>query len=276
MTSSPAFFRTVEIDAAEAGGHPDLFRRLRRDEVQAVVVRNVYPAETCARLVETFEADRGELVRTSFPPAFKAFFFGVNLNLCATDPDTYFATADRFREQLAELLPEGEGLEPRLSRLFSALDGGRRCRPAPGPRPGQHYMFTTVRAHLEGGYIPAHFDNEQGSRPSYRHLVTGIEPHLTSFVLAFSKPEGGGALEIFDFRSRDHAGTFANDDGRRSRSDLSGVERVSFRLDPGSLILVNSGDYLHRVTPVEGARTRWTACSFMAPSRRGDALHCWG
>jgi hypothetical protein len=41
------------------------------------------------------------------------------------------------------------------------------------------------------------------------------------------------------------------------------------------MITFNSGRYLHRVTPVIGATTHWTACSFMADSRPGDVL-CWG
>lgn len=271
-----SFFRTVEIGADEAGAHPDLLRRLRRGEVGAVVVRDVLSAETCARIVAALEADRGDRVRTSFPPAFRAYFHGVNLNLLDTDLDAYFALADRFRGELAALDSDGTDLEARVAGLVSGLDGGRPCGAPAGPRPGQRYMFTTLRAHLTGGYIPAHFDNEQASRPSYRHLTTQIQPGLVSFVLAFSKPEGGGALEVFDYRSRDHAGTFVNDDSRRNKRDLDAVERVAFRLDPGAMILVNSGDYLHRVTPVEGPRTRWTACSFMAPSRRGDATYCWG
>lgn len=270
------FLTTVEIAADEAGSHPDLFARLRADAVQAVVVRDVYAADDCARIVAALEAGPRDLVRTGFPEAFKASFYGVNLNLLATDLDRYFAEAARFRGALAGLLPEGFDLERRLTKLFSALDGGRPFGPPPGPRAGQRYMATTIRDHRTGGYIPAHFDNEQAARPGYAHLATQIEPDLISFVLAFSKPEGGGALEIFDYRARDHAGTFANDDRRRNKQDLDGVARVAFRLDPGSLILVKSGDYLHRVTPVEGARTRWTACSFMAPARRGHATFLWG
>lgn len=270
------FLTTVEIAADEAGAHPDLFARLRADAIQAVVVRDVYTADDCARIVAALEAGPRDLVRTSFPEAFKASFYGVNLNLLATDLDRYFIEAARFRGALAGLLPEGFDLERRLTKLFSALDGGRPFGPPPGPRAGQRYMSTTIRDHRTGGYIPAHFDNEQAARPGYAHLSTQIEPDLISFVLAFSRPEGGGALEIFDYRARDHAGTFANDDRHRNKQDLDGVERVAFRLDPGSLILVKSGDYLHRVTPVEGPRTRWTACSFMAPARRGHATFLWG
>ena len=50
----------------------------------------------------------------------------------------------------------------------------------------------------------------------------------------------------------------------------------SFRLPPGAMIVLDSGRYLHRVTPVIGPHKRWTACSFMARSRARDATYCWG
>jgi hypothetical protein len=42
------------------------------------------------------------------------------------------------------------------------------------------------------------------------------------------------------------------------------------------MIIVNSGRFLHRVTPVIGTTVRWTACSFMAESKAGDCVYCWG
>jgi len=42
------------------------------------------------------------------------------------------------------------------------------------------------------------------------------------------------------------------------------------------MIVLDSGRFLHRVSPVEGDRKRWTACSFMALSRQRDAMYCWG
>jgi hypothetical protein len=54
------------------------------------------------------------------------------------------------------------------------------------------------------------------------------------------------------------------------------LESASFRLAPGTMIVLDGGRYLHRLTPVEGKRLRWTISSFMALSRSGDAMYCWG
>ena len=102
-----------------------------------------------------------------------------------------------------------------------------------------------------------------------------------SFVLAFSQAEAGGALEVYDYCFDPLASSTMNDDRRRSQSDLvlpdlEHLESVRFRLAPGSMILVDSGRYLHRLSPVEGSRKRWNACSFMALSQTGDAVYCWG
>ena len=268
-----SFFRTVAVSAAEAGQSPEILTRLRGREIDGVIVKQVYDRATCDAICAALEAGRHGLIKTEFPAKFAAFFYGVNLNLTHPDLEAYFAEAPRFRAGLSRLFPGDLDLERRVAGLLSALDGGRAYEAAPGPKPGSHYMFTTIRAHLTGGYIPAHFDDEQAARPSYRMLLPLIQLKLFSFVLAFSRADEGGALEIFNLHPPK--------DGQRNadgmpKPDLEGVEKVSFRLDPGDMIVFNSGHHLHRVTPVVGARTRWTACSFMAESAKGDRVYCWG
>jgi hypothetical protein len=270
------FFRTVTVAAAEAGRSPDLLTRLRAREIDGVVVKGVYDRATCDAVRGDLEQNRHGLIRTDFPARFAAFFYGINLNLAHPDLKDYFAQAPRFRAGLTELFPRELDLETRLTRLMSTLDGGCSYAPAPGPRPGTDYMFTTIRAHLPGGYIPPHFDDEQAARPSYRLLLPLIRPNLFSFVLAFSQAQEGGALEIFNLHPEQPGQRIAVDDRSAPKPDLDTIERVSFRLDPGDMIIVNSGHYLHRVTPVVGSSVRWTACSFMAESKAGDRVYCWG
>lgn len=276
VSDAQSFYRVLEIDAADAGRHADAFDRLRSDALHAVVVHGVFSAETLAPVVERLERHDPPFLQTWFPEPFRSFFYGRNLNLAAPDLAGYFAEAAEFSRQLGALFPRGLDLAETVARSLAAIDHGRPFRAPPGPRPGEAYMFTTIRAHLEGGYIPAHFDNEMALRPSYRHLMTLIAPRLFSFVLALTRPDGGGALEVFDLRGPAVGETPQNVDGPRRRPDLGGVASVSFRLPPGSMIVMDSGRFLHRVTPVEGPRKRWTVCSFMAESRTGDAVYCWG
>jgi hypothetical protein len=129
-------------------------------------------------------------------------------------------------------------------------------------------MYTTLRWHPAGGYIPPHFDDEQGARRSYRFLRPLIATKLISFVLAFSQAEAGGELEIYNLRSdADHGA---------GKIDLANIESVRVALAPGHMIIFRSGRFLHRLTPVIGRRARWNACSFMAPSVDETRVYCWG
>lgn len=272
----PVFFDTLAIDAADAARFPDAIRRMRRAEFHGLLLRGVYGAAECARLVERLEAGRTGLVCSDFPPAMRGHFLGMNLNLTPPDLIAYFRAAPEFRAGLRRLFAGSIDLETRIGGLLSALDEGRPYRAAAGSEPELDHMFTTLRAHLTGGFIPPHFDNEQAYRDSYRLIVPQIGGDLFSFVIAFSQPEAGGELEIFDLQ---HGGRrFRMIDGPEdaSRLNLDGVPSVRFRLAPGEMILFNSGRYLHRVNPVKGPVTRWTACSFMAESRGGDQVLCWG
>jgi len=272
----PSFFRRIVIRAADAERFPDAIRRLRREEFEGIILREVYGAEECARLCARLEAGGHGLVRTDFPPAMRAFFLGMNLNLTPPDLVAYFRDAPGFRTRLKQLFAGIDDLEARVTGLLSAIDAGRRYRAAPGPRPQLDHMFTTLRAHLEGGFIPPHFDNEQAFRESYRLIVPHIGSDLFSFVLSFRPAQAGGVLEIFNLQHEGRRYRMVDGDEDASHLDLDGVERVSFRLEPGDMVIFNSGRYLHRVTPVVGTTTRWTACSFMAESRTGEQVYCWG
>jgi hypothetical protein len=271
----PDFFRVVVIPAADAALRADAIRHLRREEFEGILLQGVYDADACAALCAALEDNRHGLVRTNFPAPFHAFFYGMNLNLTPPDLTAYFAAAPVFRMRLAALFTGMGDLEARITGLLSVLDAGRRYVAAPGPSSGLDHMFTTLRAHRPGGFIPQHFDDEHEARDSYRLIAPSLVSDVFSFVIAFSQAEAGGALEVFNLRHRGRR--FRMVDGADDARHLSvaGVESVQFRLAPGEMMIFNSGRYLHRVTPVIGQATRWTACSFMAESRGGD-VWCWG
>ncbi len=270
------FLRTLEIEAGEAAGHADAFARLRGGDLQAIVVHGVYPQSVLDGVVERLERHDPPFLQTWFPEKFRSWFFGRNVNLSQPGLPGYFEEAATFHAQLDALFAAGQALPSRVGSLLASLDGGRPFVAAPGPAAGQRYMFTTLRAHREGGYIPAHFDNEQTLRPTYRHLHSIVELHMTSFVLAFTRAAAGGALEVFDLSIAPEQARVLSDDRVTDKPDVSSLRSASFRLPPGTLIVLDSGRFLHRVTPVEGERKRWTACSFMALARDHRANYCWG
>lgn len=281
MTES-APLTTLDIPAAEAAGHASAVADVREGRLTAVVVRGVYMADAMARATEALEeaADgRGPLAgvrRTTFPAKFNGWFYGQNLNLLAGGLPEYFAEEPDFVQRLDAVFPAGQGFADRVLPLLSTLDEGRPYRAPPGPEPGERYHVTTIRGHGPGGYIPPHCDNEQALNPSYDHLLTLVRDDLFSMVLAFNRPAGGGVLEVYDHVVPVSARVPIAEGSTSLRPDLAQCRSVLLPLAPGDLVIVDSGRHYHRVTPVEGTTTRWTACSFMSHALDRRAVYCWG
>ncbi len=269
------FFGLLEIDVSEVASHPAACDHLRQGDLHGVLVHRVYSSDVLREVVDRLERHDPPFLKTWFPQEFRSWFFGRNLNLTPNLHD-YFREAAEFHEHLRLLFPSGMGITDHVAGLLSQLDHGRRFVAAPGEEPGSQYMFATVRAHLEGGYIPPHCDNQQAIRPSFRHLRTLVELPMLSYVLALTVPEGGGALEVYNYQPEPlHAPPVAGTAGRVSprREEM---DSFSLRIPAGSLVIVDSGRYLHQVSPVIGPKKRWTVCSFMALNQARDAMYCWG
>ena len=270
------FLKTLDIEADDPQAPADAMVRLRRGDLGAIVLRDVFPPAALAALPPKLASNDFDLIKTTFPPAFHAYFYGINLNLADPDMDAYFAAEPDFREKLAQIDFGGAPLQGRISSVLSRLDEGRPYGAAPGAAAGQQHFFTTIRAHLTGGYIPPHFDNEAAVRPTYRHISALCDHDIYSFVLCIDQAEAGGALDIYDLDAAKGADSFRNRDGGRGKPDLSQVEKTSIRLQPGEMVILHSSRYLHGVSKVEGDRTRWTVCSFMALAKDGRQVFCWG
>jgi len=269
------FLRFIDIDARDAAAHPDAFDRIRSGDLHAVMVHRVYEPPVMEAIVERLERHDPPFLKTWFPKEFRSWFYGRNLNMAHPSLAGYFEEAQQFHADLETLFPPGNGLLTRVGGILAQLDHGRPFVPAPGPNSGQRYMFTTLRAHMEQGFIPPHLDNEQALRPSYAHLSTIVGRHMTSFVLMLNAPESGGTLDVFDYKCDPDDAVVISRDGA-AKPDVDELEPASFPIPMGSMIVLDSGRYLHRLSPVRGPRQRWTACSFMALSRRHEATYCWG
>lgn len=251
-----SFLRTETYDADDLGDAHHALGRLRDNAIGAIILRDVYPKAALAKLPPALAANTPGFIKTEFPPAFCAYFYGVNLNLADIDLTPYFASEPAFRAQLARLQLGGLPAQDRICGLLSQLDGNRPYGPAPGPEAGQQHYFTTLRAHLTGGHIPAHFDNEAAIRPTYQHIAALCAPDIYSFVLCIDQAEAGGALDVYNLTSQDAAAAFRNHDTNGRKRDLSEVESVAIRLKPGEMVILHSSRYLHGVSRVAGARTR--------------------
>lgn len=268
------FFRLVELPASQAAAAPDAFDRLRAGTLQGVLLNDAVAPDEAAALADRLARHDPPFLQTFFPGPFRSWFYGRCLDLTHPDLDSYFDEAETFRADLAAL--SDPPLPDRVAPLLSALDHGRPFRAPPGPRAGQRYMFSTLRGHDPGGFVPPHCEDEQLGRAPYHHLRELVEPHVLSFVLALTTAEGGGALEIYDLRFAEITPDQMQD-GRTAVDHLASERRsVGFRLAPGQLMIFDGGRHVHRLSPLEGDRVRWTVSSFMARARDGSCTYCWG
>jgi len=274
--------RVLELDASSWDANNDCIDQMRSGAWVAIVLKQVYSVaemETVAGRLDhenTINKNASTWNTMRFPETFRGWFLGENLNLFEGDLFDYFERESAFSENMRKLFIDIPGGTDRIFHRFSRIDQGRRYLAAPGPDAESNYQFTTIRGHAQGGYIPIHCDNEQSWRPSYEHLLTQIQPNLFSFVLMIGKPIGGGDLRIYNQRiTSDQRKTI--EQARYSKTDDAFMnDYVEISLEPGDLVLADSGMYPHEVTKVLGAKVRWTMCSFMAQAKARHAVYCWG
>ena len=271
-----ANFLTILRKGHDTGLPDNALERLRDGSADVVLVDGVFSQDICAAMVDALEKTPALFEVTEFPGPFRSFFYGRNLNLNDPDLDDYFNAAKRFETDLLRFgACFGVDIAARLVAVLTELDRGHTFEAAPGPGFGRHF-FTTFRGHRPGGYIPAHFDNEQSFRPSYRYIAEATEGDILSFVVTLAEAEAGGMLELYDLLASDLGGEHRNDDDLARKPDLSKLKSHLVHVPAGSMVIVRSGRRLHRVAPVEGSRTRWTLCSFMASAKTGGRNFCWG
>jgi hypothetical protein len=274
--------RVLELDASLWDTNPECIDQLRSGIWVAVVLKQLYSFAEMKKVVERLDHEYAENQNSKawatmqFPESFRGWFLGENLNLLEGDLFDYFEREPVFSANMKRLFIDIPGGENRIFHCLSKIDRGRRYIAAPGPDVDYRYQFTTLRGHAEGGYIPIHCDNEQSWRPSYEHLLTQIHPNLFSFVLMIGKPIGGGNLRIYNQRIKPEQRQTIEQARYSKTDDLFMNDYVEINLDPGDLVLADSGMHPHEVTKVVGSKIRWAMCSFMAQSKAGQAVYCWG
>jgi hypothetical protein len=105
------FFSPLEFQACDAGRCGSAIAQLRQGSVTGIVVRNVYDSAVMQRIVARPERHDPPFLKTWFPEKFKSWFYGQNLNLMQTNPDTYFQQAEEFHQHMAELFAAGQGID---------------------------------------------------------------------------------------------------------------------------------------------------------------------
>jgi len=272
----PHFFeRMLDIDVTQLPDYSNAFRDIYDEKLNGLIVRNVFPKEHMARVVERLVKQETPFPKTVFPDRFKAFFYGRALD--GSDPhlSEYLRDATMFRQSCKHLFRDGPDFEERLEEVFRMMAGGRAVKLPQAPD-GRHYTSATIRVLPEGGHIGTHCGNEASTRPAYNHLNTLIDrKDQISFFVTLQDPVEGGELIVYSFQFSqvdesmfDHGHTLVD-------HVLHLYQQKKYRPTAGDLLIFDGGRYFHKVDVVKGPRTRWTIGGFCMFSKDAGTLYYW-
>jgi hypothetical protein len=267
----------LHLDAAEAGRHPTLCDEIFAGQRLGAIVRRVFDAAQMERVVDRLE--RGETALRRYPSEhFDGMSWGRPLVVWGDRLEGYFDDAAGFDDAAAALFAGGPGFRARVEEVLGALAGGAPLRVPAGPR-GAPYLPATIRRVTPGGQIHLHCENETLGFPAMRHLATVIDPATQlSYYVVLATPERGGELLAYGVRHGVGPGRMLERMERSTEETFAAIApwgHAALDAGVGDLLLFDAGRHFHRVSPVEGASSRWTMGGFVARTRDHRALLYW-
>ncbi|MBK7859918.1 MAG: hypothetical protein IPJ65_15095 [Archangiaceae bacterium] len=270
----PFAFDELSFDARAPGPLASALTDLIDGKRLGVVVRQVLdPSLLAAALARLTSGQTDFTIRPS--GYFEGRVFG-RLLTEEPDPELYFSDAARFDERSAAVL--GPDFQRELDAAFATVAAGARVAPARDAR-GRSYLPLSIREMVPGGFIVPHYENEALDCPQMAELRARLTPRAqVSLYAPLQLPERGGALRLHDIgeadpRAKQYAGDDRASDEAMRQLDAS-ARWLDVRVGVGDLLLFDASRYVHRVTRVEGARSRWTMGCFVGRDRDG-ALVRW-
>ncbi len=269
----PSFPTVVERDANDALG--GLYDVLLKQEVNAVRVRSVLPPDVVRTVVERLESGGFAVATTRVPEGEPVQLSGMPLQWAEPDLADYLRTAAAYRvasQTLWGAIDHERVVQTLLSSLTATtVEPMRHAH-------GALYTPTTIRRLSSGGAIPPHLENHQLAFAPCTELRQSIDTSaVMSFLFLLAAPESGGELVLHEMTDHD----FERSERARSgqvalRAELARHRSGAIHLEVGDALVFDSGRYVHEVTPVVGARRRWTIGGLLARRRGGGGVVYWG
>jgi len=278
-------FKHVILDVDALSDWPDALHDIYCRRLDLMVVRGLFPAEQLARAVQALDAEpigpQWILQETRDPKQVQMRLMGESLTPNTgfpdgPDMDHYFASAAHVRARARELFAPGPLFEPTVQDCLTRLAGGRAVSVPTWPD-GRSYTPATIRSLPPGCQIPVHVGNYFLGTGGYRHLATqvALEDQL-SYFLTLQAPQAGGALEVYSLEWKDPATPWLPEHGIWDGPAITArYPALRFTPQAGDLLLFDGGRYYHKVTRVEGTRTRWTMGGFAGFSRDMQHVYYW-
>ncbi|HVY44754.1 MAG TPA: hypothetical protein VHB21_02700, partial [Minicystis sp.] len=257
MTARP-WMRLVEV--AEGAAPPaDAFPEIVAHALGGVLLRGAVPRPIAEGAAARFEDARPNSRLTMAPVVSGGSVPSIEVlgrSLRLSNWDDYSAAIDPVGAIHRDAFG-GEGIEARLLDRVAGLGAGApRPLRGPGGEPFAASLVTTMRA---GATLPFHFDNFCFHEPTaFARAAALLEPDLLINVLTLlAAPTGGGALEWAAIDWDEYvARTGRVDSSAWSDALADGRDVLRIELRPGDVLVFDAGRVAHRVTTVEGERSR--------------------
>jgi hypothetical protein len=265
------------IDADVVGEFSAAILDIHAGTLDGLIVKNIFPAELVAGVVERICAGAVEFPVFHAPDGRKGLVYGWPLVASEGALDEYLQRAAVFRAACATLFGGADEPERTLTRALASLAGDRDVS-VPRAADGRPFLPSTIRFLAAGDLLPLHYENAVLTWPGLRDSLAPRLDHTTlmSFYVPLVVSEAGGELVLYRTTctegGSDRIGRLGGDDAARPHFEREGFEIL--RPGPGDLLVFDGGRRYHEVTRIEG-RDRWTMGGVMALSRDHRSVHFW-
>lgn len=269
----------VEVDVDHLDEQARAIESIYDGRQTGVVVRGAFPPELVAAAVAHLGADAGWTspnrgmaggeIRTIGDAATPTFTW-----LRGPPSEVYEQSAVHHAQRTEAVFGDAGAPTRHLKNLLSSLFGGRPADP-PAFDTALTWAPYNFRALDPGQQIYAHHDNHYGLS-IYDRMDPGLDrTTLLSFFVTLQAPEGGGTLVVYGVWGSDPDVPVLPTRFLDTATIEQRYARADVQLGAGDLVVFDAGRHVHRVTAVEGTRSRLTFGGFLTVARDRDRLAFW-
>jgi hapalindole-type alkaloid chlorinase len=292
-----------EISLDDLQRFPTAIQDIHHGRYHGIIVRGVFDPDVAAEVSRRVERGQAPIERTVLQGRLARYVGGdterstlareetpgyvlgtprMTVRMAEGDDDRYLAAAAEFRAGCRVLFEGLPDFEERMTMVLGALAGGRTVQVPPGPA-GATYTPATIRVLPKGYKIPIHVENFV-RLPAARWLAGHADMTCQlSYFVTLQVPQGGGELIVYALESADLEALQSERDGSSPGYGGAGkvpkfsphCESLTFKPDPGDLIIFDGTRYFHRVTDIQGARNRITMGGFLLISKDDTTIYYW-
>lgn len=277
------FFNFIEIPADKLSESGDLIKKLRNNEIQGFIIKNLFTEQEVADIIKAIEKPVDEFAMTT--PSGKMFPapFAV-----VTDSDERLNAYFEQMQIVYELMnrePVVKNVAEKIERFFKAVGKDykvsvpiNKVKKAP-VSPGSFRVFYPNK-----GGLFVHCGNLFQAQSEYYYSLLSNDIDMNdqlSFFWTLQNSEQGGELTIYDMlwkdvkrkRSADENDSVIDDNDKTVM--LKDVPSFSVKPMPGDILVFSGGPIWHRVENIKGNIPRITYGGFVNFSNDDKEIFYW-